>query len=293
MFVMCRKRSVTGVFFRFVMVWVLVSASGCAWLDAHERQLIYRPTPATVGESVNLRSGDERFFLEVPQQDAVQHIELWWLPHPDQNAPTLLYLHGTFRNLPQNLYKINALRDAGFAVLAVDYRGWGRSTAITPSEQTILQDAHVAWAELARRELRPAQRVIYGHSMGSGVAVDMASRLPSQSDYGALILESAFTSFPDVAAEAGLLASLVAFFNNERFASIDKIAKVQVPLLMIHGTQDGTIPIKLGLRLFEAANAPKQWLAIEGGQHSDLNLSAPTQYQAMLAAFKSRYLSKP
>ena len=290
---MCRMRSVTGVVFRILMVWVLVCASGCAWLDTHQRQLIYRPTPATAGDSANLRAGDERFFLEVPLVDAMQYIELWWLPHTDKNAPTLLYLHGTFRNLPQNLHKINALRDAGFAVLAVDYRGWGRSTAITPSEQTILQDARVAWAELARREPRPAQRVIYGHSMGSGVAVDLASQLTSQTDYGALILESAFTSFSDVAADAGLLARLVSLFSHERFASIDKIAKVQVPLLMIHGTQDSTIPVKLGLQLFEAANAPKQWLAIEGGQHSDLDLIAPTQYQATLAAFKSRYLSKP
>lgn len=200
----------------------------------------------------------------MPVAGASQQLALWWLPHTDPNAPTLLYLHGTFRNLAQNLHKINALREAGFAVLAVDYRGWGESTAITPSEQTILQDARITWAELVRRESRPAQRVIYGHSMGSGVAVDIASKLPSQADYGALILESAFTSFPDVAAQAGWLARLVSGFSNERFASIDKIAKVQVPLLMIHGTQDSTVPVKLGLQLFEAANAPKQWLAIEG-----------------------------
>ncbi len=258
-----------------------------------QRQMIYRPTPASVTEVAGLRPGDQRFFLDVPQADAGQRIELWWLPHATRDAPTLLYLHGTFRDLSDNLHKINALRDAGFAVLAVDYRGWGRSTPITPSEQTILQDAHLAWAELVRRELRPAQRVIYGHSMGSGVAVDLASKLPSQNDYGALILESAFTSFHDVARQAGWLAQLVWWFGHERFASIDKIASIHAPLLMMHGDRDGTIPIALGQRLFAAANAPKQWLGIVGGEHSNLDLVASAQYHDTLQAFRHKYLSKP
>ena len=288
--------SVTAVFLRIVtLLWVLLSASGCAWLDAQQRQLIYRPTPASAADATGLRPGDQRYFLDVPQAeaDAVQRIELWWLPHANQDAPTLLYLHGTFRDLHDNLHKIDALREAGFSVLAVDYRGWGRSTPIIPSEQTIMKDARLAWAELVRRELRPAQRVVYGHSMGSGVAVDLASKMASQSDYGALILESAFTSFSDVAREAGGLATVLAWFGNERFASINKIASVQVPLLMIHGNQDTTVPARLGQRLFAAANAPKQWLGIEGGEHSNLNQVASAPYQQTLQGFRLQYLSNP
>ena len=274
------------------MLAALLASSGCAWLDARQRQILYRPTPATADDQASLGSGDERFFVYLPLSGTAQRIALWWLPHPDPKAPTLLYLHGTFRNLQQNLHKINALRDAGFAVLALDYRGWGQSTPIIPSEQSILQDARLAWAELVRRELRPGQRVIYGHSMGSGVAVDIASQLPSQADYGALILESAFTSFADVAQQAGFWASLLFLFSHERFASVEKISKVQVPLLMLHGSQDDTISIKLGRQLFETANPPKHWLAIEGGQHSDLNLMAQARYQAALTGFRMRYLSK-
>lgn len=285
-------RSVTAVFFKSLMLWALLAASGCAWLDTKQRQLIYRPTPATASELVSLQPGDERFFLSVPGQHEAQRIELWWLPHANPHAPTLLYLHGTFRNLPQNLPKINALREAGFAVLAVDYRGWGLSTPIVPSEQSILQDAGIAWAALASREVRPTQRVIYGHSMGSGVAVDLASRLSARTDYGALILESAFTSFADVAHEAGGLARVLQLLNRERFASIEKIPKVQAPVLMLHGTQDSTIPIQLGRALFDAANPPKRWVAIEGAQHSDLNLVAHDTYQAALAEFKAQYLSE-
>jgi uncharacterized protein len=293
-----------------------VLASGCAWLDTKQRNIIYRPTPGVPADFAGLRATDERYFLGMPPSGSTriasspasgtsavsitvtstanstptQQIEMWWLPHEDAQAPTLLYFHGTFRNLYQNLRKIDALREAGFAVLAVEYRGWGRSTPIVPSEQTILQDAQVAFDELRRREARPSQRVIYGHSMGSGVAVDIASRLKAPDDYAVLILESAMTSLPDVATEASWLGPLARVVSNERFASIDKIAKIQAPLLMMHGTKDQTIPIKLGEKLFNAANAPKQWLSIDGAGHSDLQQVGSQQYQETLQNFKNKYV---
>ena len=277
---------------RLFIVFSLLATSGCAWLDAQQRQLIYRPTRGAPADFANLRAGDERYFVDVPQTSG-QHVEMWWLPHPDENAPTLLYFHGTFRTLFNNIHKIDALREAGFSVLAVEYRGWGLSTPITPSEETIIQDADVAWAELQRREPRASERVLYGHSMGTGVAVDLASRLHAKTDYGALILESALTSFTDLARDAGFFPGLLTQFNNERFASIEKIARVQAPLLMIHGSDDTTIPMRLGQKLFAAANPPKQWLTIEGGEHSNLQEAGHVQYQAMLQNFKKKYLLNP
>jgi pimeloyl-ACP methyl ester carboxylesterase len=273
---------------RLFLLFSLLGASSCAWLDAKQRQIIYRPTQGAPDDFAGLTAGDERYFINVSTTDD-QRVEIWWFPNANKTAPTLLYFHGTFRTLFQNMHKIEALREAGFAVLAVEYRGWGMSTPITPSEQTILQDADAAWDELQRREPRSKQRVIYGHSMGSGVAVDLASRLPSESDIGALILESAFSSFTDVASEAGLLTQFLSYLNNERFASIEKIARVKAPLLMLHGSADSTIPVRLGEKLFAAANQPKQWLAIEGGGHSDLDQIAHAQYQAILQNFIKTY----
>ena len=295
-------------FLPIVLTCFIVCTSGCAWLDLKQRELIYRPTQGAPGDFAGLRAGDERYFVNLPQAtvtvtatataskhvaavDLAPRLEMWWLPHADKTAPTLLYFHGTFRTLFQNAHKIEALRTAGFAVLAVEYRGWGSSTAITPSEQSILQDADVAWAELKRREPRATQRVIYGHSMGSGVAVDLASRLRAETDYGALILESAFSSFTDVAREAGVFARLLALANSERFASIEKIGHVDAPLLMIHGSADTTIRIGLGEKLFALANPPKQWLVIEGGAHSDLDQTGQAQYQATIQSFKRQFLS--
>lgn len=293
MYLMLKECSVAGLYCRILLLAALLTSNGCAWLDSQQRQIIYRPTASSGGESEGWPGVDQRFFRPVPGTKEPQQIELWWLPQPDRQAPTLLYLHGTYRNLQGNLHKIAALHEAGFSVLAVDYRGWGRSSSLIPSEQTILQDARAAWAELAQLEPRPAKRVIYGHSMGSGVAVDLARQLQAPSDFGGLILESAFTSFADVAALAGFWPRVFSAFNQERFASIEKMSQVRVPLLMLHGDRDSTIPLSLGQQLFEAANPPKQWVEIAGGQHSDLNLIAREKYQAALAAFKTTYLSQP
>jgi uncharacterized protein len=272
----------------------LLATTGCAWLDAKQRSIIYRPTLGVPADFAGLRDGDTRYFVDVPgtasAEGTAQKIELWWLPHAEPAAPTLLYYHGTFRNLYQNLPKINALREAGFAVLAVEYRGWGQSSPLTPSEQTIVQDALLGFEELRRKEPRPAQRVIYGHSMGSGVAVEVASRLKAPADYGAIILESALTSFPDVAVQASWLGRLISSFNNERFDSISKIAQVQAPLLMLHGNADTTVPVSLGNQLFVAANAPKQWLVIDGGKHSDLHEAGAAAYQAVVRGFKNMHV---
>jgi uncharacterized protein len=290
-----KAHSVTVVLLRLGLVMGLVMAllatSGCAWLGDYQRQLIYRPTAGVPADFSGLRAGDERYWVSVPNADALQQVAIWWLPHASPDAPTLLYLHGTFRNLFSNLRKIEALRAAGFSVLAVDYRGWGESSVITPSEQSITTDARVAWTELKKRQPNAGKRVIYGHSMGSGAALDLAASLKNPSDYGGLILESAFTSFSDIASSAGWLAGLVGLFSTERFDSIDKIAKVNTPLLMLHGSLDNTVPVNLGERLFAAANPPKQWLAIENAKHSDLDLADPALYQATLRAFAARYLS--
>ncbi|APW47512.1 pimeloyl-ACP methyl ester carboxylesterase [Rhodoferax antarcticus] len=271
---------------------LLLALSACAWLTDQQRLIIYRPTTSQAPDLATLPANTKLYFVDRAPPAAPARLALWWLAHPDPAAPTLLYLHGTFRALPGNQAKIEALRAAGFSVLAVDYRGWGQSTSIVPSEDSIQQDARRAWAELVRREPRPAMRVIYGHSMGSGVAATLASHLSSPLDYGALILESAFTSFADIAAEAGFWASLAARFSPERFASIEKIERVNAPVLMLHGVEDRNVPMVLGQRLFAAANPPKQWVQFAGAHHSDLQSIAPASYQATLTSFRQRYLDK-
>ena len=284
-------------------VLLLLCLPGCAWLVAKQSELALRPTPgrpAGLADDAQLfRPGDQRFKLPLPaaakaradaapqQPQQPQEVAMWWLPHADPQAPVLLYLHGTFRNLYQNLPKIDALRKAGFAIVAVDYRGWGDSTPIVPDEDTITTDALLAFGELQRRQPDARRRVIYGHSMGGAVAVRLASSLhvatqAGQGDYGALVLESTFSRLPDVAAAAGFWGRVAAFLTTLRFDSGSRIGRVDAPILMLHGTADNTVPVALGRNLrdiaLQAGPPSVRWLEIPGGTHSQLHSQAPEVY---------------
>jgi pimeloyl-ACP methyl ester carboxylesterase len=275
-----RQSGVRRRFAAAIVAAACLAVGGCAWLDTKQRQLALRPTPAKHPNFEGLRPGDMVFSRAVPSDAPVpDRVELWWLPQPDPAAPTLLYLHGTFRDLFFNLPKIDALREAGFAVVAVDYRGWGESTPIVPSEETISADARLAWREVERLQPDPRRRVIYGHSLGGAVAVDLASHLEAGRDYGALILESTFTSLPDVAAAAGFWGRIGAKLTTLRFDAKSKIGHVDAPILMLHGDADHTIPVDLGRQLRDAATGPVTWLEIAGGPHSELHSYAPIVYQ--------------
>jgi uncharacterized protein len=284
-----------------VMLATVNGLGGCAWLQTKERQLALRPTPgaATTATAMPWGPGDERYTIAAAAAPD-QALALWWLPHADAKAPTLLYLHGTLRTLYGNAPKIDALRRAGFSVLAVDYRGWGDSAAIVPSEDTIMADAWQAWGELQKRQIEPARRVIFGHSMGSAVAVGLASRLRHGSDYGALALESAFTRLPDVAAEAGFWGRIGAAVTTLRFDSISRIGAVDAPTWMLHGDADRTVPVVLGRRLRDAARPGVHWVEFPGGSHSRLHSDDPARYmqafhdlQAALAAPQSNLSPQP
>lgn len=263
-----------------VALLLATSLFGCAWFDTKQRMLALRPTPGYQADFSGLRQGDVRYLLPVESDDGgFEMLSLWWLPHRDPAAPTLLYLHGTFRNLYKNYPKIEVLREAGFSVLAVDYRGWGQSTPIVPSEETIYADAREAWAQMVRLQPDPAKRVIYGHSLGGAVAVDLASRLHYGSDYAALAVESTFSSLPDVAATAGFWGRFGASVTTLEFDSAAKIGRVDAPVLMLHGAADRTIPVELGRRLRDAARPGVRWIEVPGGSHSMLHSEAGDAYK--------------
>lgn len=279
---------------------VLPLSSGCAWLDTKAHQLALRPTPGRPAglpaDDQLFRPGDERWLMTVPARAGAaapaEQLALWWLPHPNPSAPALLYLHGTFRNLYRNLPKIDALRAVGFSVLAVDYRGWGDSSAIVPDESTITADAAAAFEELRRRQSDPALRVIYGHSMGGAVAVRLASGLRGRpgaaslpQDYSALVLESTFTRMPDVAASVGVVGRIAGAMTRLEFDSIGRIGRVDAPILMMHGSADNTVPADLGRRLRDAAPSGVRWVEFDGGSHSRLHSEAPLAYAQAFANF--------
>jgi hypothetical protein len=278
-----------------VVVALASTALGCASLDIRARQMMYRPTAARPDPLPQLRPGDTQQLVDVDARDGTtEHLSLWWLPNADPAAPTLLYLHGTFRNLYRNHPKMEALRDAGFSVLAVDYRGFGDSTPIVPSQQTILADADTASAELVRRQPDPCKRVIYGHSLGGAVAIDLASRKHVRVDYAALAVESTFTSLVDLAGSAvGPVGPIVVWLSNERFDSAARIGKVDAPILMLHGDLDNTVPVALGRKLRDAAPPGVRWIEVANGSHSRLHEDAPAAYRAAFGSLVASLCSTP
>ncbi len=195
------------------------------------------------------------------------------LPNPGATH-TILYSHGNAEDLGHVRPVLEIVRDAGFAVLAYDYRGYGLSDG-KPSEAATYRDIDAAWAHLTGRLRVPPQRVILlGRSVGAGPSVDLAARAP----VGGLVLESAFVSAFRVVTRVPLLPF-------DKYRNLDKLARVGCPVLVIHGTADEVVPLWHGQRLFEAAREPKRALWVDGAGHNDLMLVAGRRYARALADF--------
>ncbi|HMN75530.1 MAG TPA: alpha/beta fold hydrolase [Burkholderiaceae bacterium] len=273
--------------------WIVAALAGCAWIDTQQRAKVYKPQPGTMADWKPVSAHDEAFWIDLPHAAAAPdagsaaapadaapgRLRAIWIPADAPGAPAVLYLHGTFRNLYFNRPKIAAIHDAGFSVLAIDYRGWGESTKLLPSEATIMQDAEAAWAEFARRVPEPQRRVLFGHSMGSGVAIELALRHRDPPGYGALVVESALTSMPDLARDSSLLGFLVVPLVTQQFDSIDKIGRIDAPKWFLAGTADKTVPPQQTQQLYDAAHEPKQLVWFDGGSHSGLHTEFAQRYR--------------
>ena len=282
------RRAILGV-----SVLGLGLSAGCSWIDTRQRAAVYRPDRRVPPAFRGLGPKDESF--SQPNGTGAERGEtvMWWLPNADSRAPTLLYLHGTFRNLYHNHPKMEAIRSAGFSVLALEYRGWGDSAQILPSEKTIYEDTDLAWAELCRREPNPAKRAIFGHSMGSGAATYLAARLNADSPprYGLLVLESAFTRLVDVARAASAWGYPLAWFATQEFDSKSRIPQVRQPVLFLHGRMDRTVPIELGRELSVAVTSKMEFFEFQDGTHSELHTEDSVKYQRIFRRWSEKLRS--
>lgn len=256
-----------------IVLGATAAVSGCAYLDVKQRELIYQPvreysvTPADRGFEFQ----DVWLNLKGSLDGAGERVHGWWIPARDAEAPTLLYLHGTRGSLGRNLYRIALWRELGFSVLAIDYRGFGRSDGELPSEIDVYADAQAAWEHVQLRQPDPRRRFLYGHSLGGAVAIDVATR---NADVAGLIVESTFTSMSDMAARSKYGYLPVDLVLTQHYDSLAKIAKVSAPVLFIHGTGDRYVPPEMSERLFQAAREPKRLLLVEDAGHGDASMRA-------------------
>jgi alpha-beta hydrolase superfamily lysophospholipase len=259
--------------------WILLFAAalatvlalvGCATLDEKQRAWIFQPSDRSWGGSAGLAEG---------MQDVWVAFDSKVTDKPAPQGPVLLYLHGARWNVEGSSPRIRRMQELGFSVLAIDYRGFGKSTAGLPSEETAYEDARAAWDWLAAKYPdRP--RYVFGHSLGGAIAIDLASKVQ---DEEGTIVEGTFTSIPDVASTFKWGWLPVGPLITQRFESIKKVDKIGSPLLVVHGDSDSLISSALGRRLFEAATGKKHFVLVEGGSHHSTMVVGHAKYKEALA----------
>jgi fermentation-respiration switch protein FrsA (DUF1100 family) len=196
-----------------------------------------------------------------------------------QPPGTLLFFHGNAGNISHRGDSITIFTALGLDVLIIDYRGYGRSEG-KPTERGLYADAEAAWRWLTQtRGIPPGDIIIFGRSLGGAVATQLAS----QTQPGALIVESGFDRLQSLAeAHYPLLSRLVPL--RYRFSAVDLIGAVRCPVLVLHSPEDQIVPFNLGERLYEAAPGPKAFVELRGG-HNEGFLSSQPRYQEALDSF--------
>lgn len=255
-----------------------------AYLKIRETSLVYHPAERAVAEPDTQFKLNKREVAFASGDSTM--LTAWIVPGlaPDSAGYWLLVCHGNYGNIGYgdrpDFYHRNA--QLGLNVFAFDYRGFGASDG-TPSEQGLYADALASYRYLTDTLHVPYDRiVIFGHSLGSGVAIELATHVMA----AALVVEGAYTAVPDRGQELYPLLP-VKLIATQRFASIDKIKNVRVPKLFLHSPADDIIPFAHGQRLFAAATEPKAFVSVNGGHMEAYRIDAPTYFGAIRRLVRS------
>jgi pimeloyl-ACP methyl ester carboxylesterase len=252
-----------------------VAIGGCAYLSEKQGELIFRPSRDTFW---GYKEGDYSFQDHWVTLSGDQKLHAWFLPNADPSAPVALYLHGARWNLTGSVARIERWRKLGFSVLAVDYRGFGRSTQVAPTETFAYEDAEAAWDYLGK--VAPGRpRFIVGHSLGGAIATELARRHPEASG---LVLEATFTSVRDMVDQSAWGFLPVGLILTQKFDTLSKIGEVKMPVMVAHGTRDSIVPVHMSERLYEAAPRPKKLVIVEGAGHHNLSGAGFDAYRAAI-----------
>jgi uncharacterized protein len=260
-----KARALSVPYARPALMWITifalcVYACFAAMLYLTQRSLMYFPdtahtTPAQAGLP-------EAVEVPLTAADGV-HITAWHVP-PRTGFPVIVYFHGNGGALRYGVARFRQLVGAGIGLVALEYRGYGGNGG-SPSERGLIADGEAAYAFAAAHYSVP-QIVLWGQSLGSGVAVAVAAEKP----VGRLILEAPFTSAAAVAS-ARYWYMPVSLLMKDPFRSDERIGKVTAPLLILHGVHDQVVPYAMGERMFELANQPKHIVRFLDGGHEDLD----------------------
>ena len=229
---------------------------------AGQRRLIYFPGRSVPPVEALLPGWTE----ETLDTDDGLELGAWYAAPPD-GAPIVIVFNGNAGTRADRAVLGRGLADRGFGVLLMDYRGYGGNPG-SPTEEGLASDARAAWHFVEERS-PGSPIVLFGESLGSGVAVEIAT----EHTPAALILRSPFTSFPDVG-RVHYPFLPVGLILQDTYPSVDRIGGIEARVLVIAGTHDSIVPFEQSVRIHELANEPKELLTIEGADHNDLELVA-------------------
>jgi pimeloyl-ACP methyl ester carboxylesterase len=247
------------------------------FLRWYEPRLIYYPhLPSRQHEQTPNALGFAFEEVHLTTQDDTK-VHGWFVPCESlPDAPTVLFLHGNAGNISHRVERLEIFRDLGVHLLLLDYRGYGLSEGI-PNEAGTYQDALAAYEWLIQKGVVSQRLVIYGESLGTAIAVDLAAKQPC----GGVVLEAPFTSIGDMAQRMFPVLPVRSLVRN-RYDSLSKIAQIQAPVLIFHSRRDEVIPFHHAERLAAASHA--KLVELQGG-HSDLFFVSAEKYKQAMRQF--------
>ncbi len=266
------------IFRVLIGLFALGYAGAIGYLKLNERELIFHPEERRVAPSAPRFALHEQR-VTYPSSDGIT-LSAWIVPAAAVHSSDLwlLICHGNLGNIGygQRPEFYAFMRDLGVNLFAFDYRGFGESTG-APDERGLYADATASYEYLIRTLRVPPERIVlFGHSLGSGVAIELASRVPA----AGLIIEGAYTSVVERGQElypflpVGLIAS-------QRFPSLDRMPSIDMPKLFLHSPEDAVIPYAQGRRLYESARAPKRFVDVKGGHEDAYRVDKDVYYGAI------------
>ena len=222
-----------------------------------QRRLQYFPNTAFADVTASGLAGVEQVSLHTPDAETL----VAWYAKPQGKKPVILFFQGNAGSIAGRADRLSHYMQSGYGALFVSYRGYGGSTG-SPTQDGLIADALAAYDWLRATGVDAGRIVLVGESLGSGVAVQLAAKRP----VAAMALSAPFSSITDVAARAYWWLP-ARYLLKDKFESAAVIGSINVPLLITHGTGDTIVPYVFGRRLFDAANHPKQFRAVEGAGH--------------------------
>lgn len=271
---------------RLQVLWTILAAlcllyAGMALLlYAFQKHLIYFPTRHLAATPQDIGLGYEDVFFVT---DDGYRLHGWYLP-TDPRQPTVLFFHGNAGNISHRLDTLRLFHQLGLNTLIFDYRGYGHSEG-SPSERGTFLDAVAARRYLLQNRGVPREKIVlFGRSLGAAVATWLATRRTP----GALIVESAFTSIPELAAKLYPFLP-VRLLSRYQYNNVELIAEVACPVLVVHSYADEIVPFAHGRALYEAAPEPKHLLVIQGSHNEGFLVSKKHYLRGISSFFDTVY----